>query len=41
MNRKLALMSCILALFALSGCETVKGVARDVEHGADTVQGWF
>lgn len=38
MNKKLLLL---LALLALSGCNTVAGVGEDVTGGAHTVQGWF
>jgi len=41
MHRKLILGFSLLALLGLSACETVKGAARDVEAGAETVQSWF
>lgn len=40
MRKQFALASC-LALALLAGCETVKGVSKDVHSGAETVQGWF
>ncbi len=40
MKKRFVLASC-LALMVLTGCETVKGVSKDVHSGAETVQGWF
>jgi predicted small secreted protein len=31
----------LVAMAALSGCNTVAGVGEDVSGGARTVQGWF
>ncbi|NRP11823.1 MULTISPECIES: entericidin [unclassified Aliiroseovarius] len=41
MTKRFAMMSCLLAMVALAGCETVKGASRDVHSVAETVQGWF
>ncbi|MDA5094929.1 hypothetical protein O2N63_12620 [Aliiroseovarius sp. KMU-50] len=41
MTQRFALVSCILAMVALAGCETVKGASRDVHTGAEAVQNMF
>ena len=33
----MALIACAVALIALSGCNTVRGVAKDVENAADAL----
>lgn len=34
-------MAALLAGLALSGCNTVEGIGRDISSGANTVRGWF
>ncbi|WP_424943024.1 entericidin, EcnA/B family [Aliiroseovarius crassostreae] len=41
MRTKSLLATCLLALVALSACETVKGASRDVHSGAEAVQNMF
>ena len=38
---RLILCGCVVALMALSGCNTVAGVGEDISAGARTVQNAF
>jgi predicted small secreted protein len=35
------LMMMVVVAFGVSGCETFKGIGRDITGTAETVQGWF
>lgn len=37
MTRALLGISLVIAIIGLSGCETVKGVGRDITRGAEAV----
>lgn len=41
MTKFLMIATVLVAGVALCGCETVKGVGRDITHSSETVQGWF
>lgn len=41
MRKTTLIASCLFALVALSACETVKGVSKDVHTGAEAVQNMF
>lgn len=40
MNKTFWIVLTLVAL-ALSGCNTVEGVGRDISDSANTVRGWF
>ncbi len=32
------LMLCLLSLFSLAACNTMKGLGQDIEHGGDKLE---
>tara|TARA_R110002072_G_scaffold300166_1_gene477056 strand:+ start:2344 stop:2472 length:129 start_codon:yes stop_codon:yes gene_type:complete len=39
--KRITLSALLLATLAVSGCNTVEGVGRDISGGANVVRGWF
>lgn len=41
MKRPVIVLICVMLMLVLVGCETVKGMGKDVENTGKNIQGWF
>ncbi len=41
MRRIFIVLVCVLLTLVLVGCETVKGMGKDIENTGRNIQGWF
>ena len=41
MKKRAVTAALILSILAISGCNTVEGVGRDISSSANHVRGWF